>query len=110
MKKQKDLVGGLMTIDERNLAIKRFNESVLTWDRFAEESKGHEKEMIVLKLPEPVKREYTQPGTDEVVKVEFPAISFIKLPNGQELSVYVRFDENNRPIFSVPEDVLKMYI
>ena len=34
-----------MTNDERNLAIKRLNESVLTWDRFAEESKGHEKEM-----------------------------------------------------------------
>ena len=49
-------------------------------------------------------------GTDEVVKVEFPAISFVKLPNGQELSVYVHFNENNRPIFSVPEDVLKMYI
>lgn len=110
MKKQKDLVGGLMTNDERNLAIKLFNESVLTWDRFAEESKGHEKEMIVLKLPEPVKREYTHPGTDEVVKVEFLAISFVKLPNGQELSVYVSFNENNRPIFSVPEDVLKMYI
>lgn len=41
MKKQNDFVGGLMTNDERNLAIKRFNESVLTWDRFAEESKGH---------------------------------------------------------------------
>lgn len=27
-----------------------------------------------------------------------------------DYSVYVRFDENNRPIFSVPEDVLKMYI
>lgn len=30
MKKQKDLVGGLMTNDERNLAIKRLNETVLT--------------------------------------------------------------------------------
>ena len=110
MKKQKDLVGSLMTNDERNLAIKRLNESVLNWDRFAEESKGHEKEMIVLKLPEPVKREYTQPGTDEVVKVEFPAISFVKLPNGQELSVFVSFDENNRPMFSVPEEILKMFI
>ena len=99
-----------MTNDERNLAIKRLNESVLTWDRFAEESKGHEKEMIVLKLPEPVKREYTQTGTDEVVKVEFPAISFVKLPNGQELSVFVSFDENNRPMFSVPEEILKMFI
>lgn len=110
MKKQKDLVGSLMTNDERNLAIKRLNESVLTWDRFAEESKGHEKEMIVLKLPEPVKREYTKPGTDEVVKVEFPAISFVKLTNGQELSVFVSFDENNRPMFSVPEEILKMFI
>lgn len=110
MKKQKDLVGSLMTNDERNLAIKRLNESVLTWDRFAEESKGHEKEMIVLKLPEPVKREYTKPGTDEVVKVEFPAISFVKLPNGQELSVFVSFDENNRPMFSDPEEILKMFI
>lgn len=110
MKKQKDLVGSLMTNDERNLAIKRLNESVLTWDRFAEESKGHEKEMIVLKLPEPVKREYTKPGTDEVVKVEFPAISFVKLPNGQELSVFVSFDKNNRPMFSVPEEILKMFI
>lgn len=99
-----------MTNDERNLAIKRLNESVLTWDRFAEESKGHEKEMIVIKLPEPVKREYIQPGTDEVVKVEFPAISFVKLPNGQELSVFVSFDENNRPMFSVPEEILKMFI
>lgn len=110
MKKQKDLVGSLMTNDERNLAIKRLNESVLTWDRFAEESKGHEKEMIILKLPEPVKREYTKPGTDEVVKVEFPDISFVKLPNGQELSVFVSFDENNRPMFSVPEEILKMFI
>lgn len=100
----------MLDTDKRNLAIKRLNESIVTWDRFAEESKGHEKEMIVLKLPKPVKREYTKPGTDEAFSVEFPAMSFIKLPNGQELSVLVSFDENNRPRLSVPEDVLKMYV
>lgn len=62
------------------------------------------------KFPETVKREYTKPGTDEAFSIEFPAISFIKLPNGQELSVFVSFDENNHPRFSIPEDVLKMYV
>lgn len=99
-----------MTNNERNLAIKRLNENIVTWDRFAEESKGHEKEMVVLNLPEPVKREYAKPGTDEVIKVEFPAISFIKLPNGKELSVFVKIDENNRPIFSVPEEILQLFV
>ena len=99
-----------MTNDERNLAIKRLNESVLTWDRFAEESKGHEKEMIVLKLPEPIKREYAKPGTDEVVNVEFPAMSLVKLPNGQILSVLVRFDENGRPSFGISGEILQMFV
>ena len=99
-----------MTNDERNLAIKRLNESVLTWDRFAEESKGHEKDMVVIKLPEPIKREYTKPGTDEVVNVEFPFISFVKLPNGKEASILVRFNENNHPAFGIPEEIMKMFI
>lgn len=99
-----------MTNDERNLAIKRLNESVLTWDRFAEESKGHEKEMIVIKLPEPIKREYTKPGTDEIVNIEFPCISFVKLPNGKEVSILVRFNENNHPVFSIPEEIMKMFV
>ena len=56
------------------------------------------------------KREYAKPGTDEVVNVEFPAMSLVKLPNGQILSVLVRFDENNRPVFSIPEEIMKMFV
>ena len=98
-----------MTID-KDLVMKRFNKSIVTWDRFAEEAKGHEKDVVIIKLPEPIKREYAKPGTDEVVNVEFPAISFVKLPNGQILSVLVRFDENNRPSFGVSEEILQMFV
>lgn len=66
--------------------------------------------MIVIKLPESIKREYTKPGTDEVVNVEFPFISFINLPSGQILSVLVRFDENGRPSFGVSEEILQMFV
>lgn len=98
-----------MTID-KDLVMKRFNKSIVTWDRFAEEAKGHEKDMVVIKLPEPIKREYAKPGTDEVVNVEFPCISFVKLPNGKEASVLVRFNENNHPVFSIPEEIMKMFV
>ena len=98
-----------MAID-KDLAIKRFNESIVTWDRFAEEAKGHEKDAVIIKLPEPIKREYANPGTDEVVNVEFPAMSLVKLPNGQILSVLVRFDENGRPSFGVSEEILQMFV
>lgn len=102
----------MLDANKRDLAIKRFNESIMTWDRFAEESKGHEKEMIVLKLPEPIIREYKKPGSNdgEVIKMQFPAISFVKLPNGQELSVFVRFDEDHRPVFSISEEILQMFV
>lgn len=93
----------------KDLAIKRFNESIVTWDRFAEEAKGHEKDVVIIKLPEPIKREYAKPGTDEVVNVEFPAMSLVKLPNGQILSVLVRFDENERPLFGISEEIMKMF-
>lgn len=96
--------------NERDLAIKRFNESIVTWDRFAEEAKGHEKDAVVIRLPEPIKREYAKPETDEVVNFEFPAISFVKLPNGQILSVLARFDENNRPVFGISEEFLRMFV
>lgn len=99
-----------MTNDERNLAMKRFNENIVTWDRLINHGKGHEKDMVVIKLPEPIKREYTKPGTDEVVNVEFPCISFVKLPNGKELSVLVRFDDKNQPIFNLSEEIMKMFI
>ena len=99
----------MLDANERDLAIKRFNESILTWDRFAEEAKGHENELIVLKLPEPVKREYAKPGTDEVISVEFPAISFVKLPNGKEISVLVHFDKNQRPEFGITEEILQLF-
>ena len=56
------------------------------------------------------KREYAKPGTDEVVNIEFPAMSLVKLPNGQILSVLVRFDENNRPIFNISEEIMKMFV
>ena len=49
-------------------------------------------------------------GTDEVVNVEFPAMSLVKLPNGQILSVLVRFDENGRPSFGVSEEILQMFV
>ena len=49
-------------------------------------------------------------GTDEVVNVEFPAMSFVKLPNGQILSVLVRFNENGRPSFGVSEEILQMFV
>ena len=99
-----------MTNNERNLAMKRINKSIVTWDRLINHAKGHEKDMIVIKLPESIKREYAKPGTDEVVNVEFPFISFINLPSGQILSVLVRFDENNHPIFNISEEIMKMFV
>ena len=66
--------------------------------------------MVVIKLPEPIKHECAKPGTDEVVNVEFPFISFIKLPNGKELSVLVRFDDKNQPIFNLSEEIMKMFV
>lgn len=98
-----------MTIN-KDLAIKRLNKNIVTWDILINHAKGHEKDMAVIKLPEPIKREYAKPGTDEVINVEFPAISFVKLPNGQILSVLVRFNENNRPIFNIPEEIMKMIV
>ena len=98
-----------MTIDKDSV-MKRINKSIVTWDGFVEEAKGHEKDMVVIKLPEPIKRDYTKPGTDEVVNVEFPFISFIKLPNGKELSVLVRFDDKNQPIFNLSEEIMKMFV
>lgn len=98
-----------MTID-KDLAIKRLNKNIVTWDRLINHAKGHEKDMVVIKLPEPIKREYTKPGTDEVVNVEFPAMSLVKLPNSQILSVLVRFNENNRPILDIPEEIMKMFV
>lgn len=98
-----------MTLD-KDLAMKKINKSIVTWDRLINHAKGHEKDMVVIKLPEPIKREYTKPGTNEVVNVEFPCISFIKLPNGKEVSVLVRFDENNRPIFNISEEIMKLYV
>ena len=98
-----------MTID-KNLVMKRINKSIVTWDRLINHAKGHEKDMVVIKLPEPIKREYAKPGTDEVVNIEFPCISFIKLPNGKELSVLVRFNDKNQPIFNLSEEIMKMFI
>ena len=98
-----------MTID-KDLVMKRINKSIVTWDRLINHAKGHEKDMVVIKLPEPIKREYAKPGTDEVINVEFPCISFIKLPNGKELSVLVRFDDKNQPIFNLSEEIMKMFV
>lgn len=95
---------------DKDLAMKKINKSIVTWDRLINHAKGHEKDMVVIKLPEPIKREYTKPGTNEVVNVEFPCISFIKLPNGKEVSVLVRFDENNRPLFGISEEIMKMFV
>lgn len=98
-----------MAID-KDLVMKRFNKNIVTWDRLINHAKGHEKDVVVIKLPEPIKREYVKPGTDEVVNVEFPAMSLVKLPNGQILSVLVRFNENNHPVFSIPEEIMKMFV
>ena len=98
-----------MTID-KDLVMKRFNKNIVTWDRLINHAKGHEKDMVVIKLPEPIKREYTKPGTDEVINVEFPCISFVKLPNGKEVSIPVRFNENNLPIFNISEEIMKMFV
>ena len=39
-----------MTID-KDLAIKRLNKNIVTWDRLIKHAKGHEKDMVVIKLP-----------------------------------------------------------
>lgn len=98
-----------MTID-KDLVMKRFNKNIVTWDRFAEEAKGHEKDVVIIKLPEPIKREYAKPGSDEVINVEFPCITFVKLPNSKEASILVRFNENNHPVFNIPEEIMKMFV
>lgn len=98
-----------MTID-KDLVMKRFNKNIVTWDRLINHAKGHEKDMVVIKLPEPIKREYTKPGTDEIVNIEFPFISFVKLPNGKEASILVRFTENNHPAYGIPEEIMKMFV
>ena len=36
-----------MTID-KDLVMKRFKKSIVIWDRFAEEAKGHEKDMVIM--------------------------------------------------------------
>lgn len=95
---------------DKDLAMKKINKSIVTWDRLINHAKGHEKDMVVIKLPEPIKREYTKPETNEIINIEFPFISFIKLPNGKEVSVLVRFDENNRPIFNISEEIMKMFV
>lgn len=37
-------------------------------------------------------------------------ISFVKLPNGKEVSILVRFNENNHPVFNIPEEIMKMFV
>lgn len=96
--------------NDKDIVMKQINKSIVTWDRLIKHAKGHENDMAVIKLPEPIKREYTKPGTNEVVKVEFPCISFIKLPNGKEASIPVRFDESNRPIYNISEEIMKMFV
>lgn len=98
-----------MSLD-KDLAMKKINKSIVTWDRLINHAKGHEKDMVVIKLPEPIKREYTKQGTNEIINIEFPCISFIKLPNGKEVSVPVRFNENNQPIFNISEEIMKMFV
>ena len=98
-----------MTIN-KDLVMKRFNKNIVTWDILINHAKGHEKDRAVIKLPEPIKRECTKPGTDEIVNIEFPYISFVKLPNGKEVSILVRFNENNHPVFSIPEEIMKMFV
>ena len=100
----------MIDANKKDSAMKRFNENIVTWERFVEEAKGHEKDVVVIRLPEPIKRKYAKPGTDEIVNVEFPAMSLVKLPNGQILSVLVRFDENERPLFGVSEEILQMFV
>jgi hypothetical protein len=100
----------MIDANKKDLAMKRFNKSIVTWERFIEEAKGHEKDAVVVRLPEPIKREYAKPGTDELVNFEFPAMSFVTLPNGQILPVLVHFDENGRPSFGVSEEILQMFV
>ena len=33
----------------------------------------------------------------------------LELPNGKEVSILVRFNENNHPVFSIPEEIMKMF-
>lgn len=98
-----------MTFD-KDLAMKRFKENIVTWDRLINYAKGHEKDRVVIKLPEPIKHECAKPGTDEVINVEFPCISFVNLPSGQTLPVLVRIDENGHTAFGVSEENMKMFI
>ena len=37
-------------------------------------------------------------------------MSLVKLPNGQIVSILVRFNENGRPLFGITEEIMKMFV
>lgn len=42
--------------------------------------------------------------------MKFTAMTMLKLPNGQNISILVRFDENGKPLFGVSEDIMKLFV
>lgn len=98
---------------KKDFVLKNFCKNIVTWKQLTEKSKGNEDKMAIFMLPEPIIREYKKPGSndDEIIKMQFPAMAMLKLPNGQQISILVRFDENGKPVFGgVSEDIMKLFV
>lgn len=98
--------------NKNNFTVNNFFKNIVTWKRIAEEAKGREDKIAIFMLPEPIIREYKKPGFDgnEIIKTQFPAMTVLKLPNGQQISILVRFDENGKLLFGVSEDIMKLFV
>lgn len=102
----------MIDFSKNDFAVQNFCKNLVTWKRLAEEAEGNEDKMALFMLPEPIIHEYKKPGSDgsEVIKMQFPAMTMLKLPNGQQISILVRFDENGKPLFGVSEDIMKLFV
>ena len=102
----------MIDFSKNDFAVKNFCKNLVTWKRIAEEAKGNEDKMAFFMLPEPIIHEYKKPGsTDgEVIKMQFPAMTMLKLPSGQQISILVRFDENDKPLFGVSKEIMKLFV
>lgn len=88
-------------VTKENFDAEKFGNSIITWGALAELAQGNDKEKIVY---------FKLPGTITQCGREFDTMFLVKMPNGKIVSALIKIEDDGKPSFSIPGDVMREFV
>lgn len=88
-------------VTKENFDAEKFGNSVLSWGALAKFAQSKEEDHIVY---------FKLPGTIHQCNRDYDTMFLVKMPDGSIASGLIGIEENGKPSFSIPGDVMRQFV